>query len=124
MSKQRKKIRGKKPEPGRKGPVGGQDEDLYAGAGTGADADIKLDLDIDREIEQGLRAMAAKAREGDPQALKLLLAYREGRKDDAGDANFSDLAEIERRTLKSALIREIISLREEVAAIRGDCGGA
>ncbi|MCP4365272.1 MAG: hypothetical protein GY800_08240 [Planctomycetes bacterium] len=120
MSKQRKKIPKKKPEPERKGPVGGPDEDLYADAGP--DADIKLD--IDREIEQGLRAIAAKAREGDPQALKLLLAYREGRKDDAGDAHFSDLTEIERRTLKSAIIREIISLREEVASIRGDCGGA
>lgn len=112
MSKQRKKIRGKKPESGHRGPAG--DPETVPG----------IDLDIDREIEQGLRAMAAKAREGDPQALKLLLAYREGRKDDAGDAHFSDLTEIERRTLKSALIREIISLREEVAAIRGDCGGA
>ncbi len=122
MSKQRKKIRKKKPEPGRKGPVRGLDEDFCAD--TGLDADKKLDLDIDREIEQGLRAMAAKAREGNPQALKLLLAYREGRKDDAGDAHFSDLTEIERRTLKSAIVREIISLREEIASIPGDCGGA
>ncbi len=114
MYKQRKKIRKKKPEPGpgHKGPAGGPE--TVPG----------IDLDIDHEIEQGLRAIAAKAREGDPQALKLLLAYREGRKDDAGDAHFSDLTEIERRTLKSAIIREIISLREEVAAIRGDCGGA
>ncbi len=124
MSKQRKKIRKKKPEPGRKGPVRGLDEDFCADTGLDADKKLDLGLDIDREIEQGLRAMAAKAREGDPQALKLLPAYREGRKDDAGDAHFSDLTEIERRTLKSAIVREIISLREEIASIPGDCGGA
>jgi hypothetical protein len=64
MSKQRKKIRKKKPEPGHRGPVGGLDEDSCADAGLDADKKLDLDLDIDREIEQGLRALAAKAREG------------------------------------------------------------
>ncbi|MFQ5956169.1 MAG: hypothetical protein ACE5KK_00155 [Candidatus Brocadiales bacterium] len=75
-------------------------------------------LDIDHEIEQGLKAMAEKARQGDPQALKLLLAYREERKGDAGDTYFTALTEVERRALRTALVREIASLRKEIASIR------
>lgn len=80
-------------------------------------------LDIDIGIEQGLKALAGKAGEGDPQALKLLIAYREERKSDAGDVYFSALAEVERRALRSALIQEVTSLREEITSVqRASCG--
>ncbi|MCB7129309.1 MAG: hypothetical protein NOU37_08400 [Candidatus Brocadiales bacterium] len=80
-------------------------------------------LNIDLEIEQGLKAIAGKAGEGDPQALKLLIAYREERKSDAGDVYFSALAEVERRALRSALIQEVTSLREEITSVqRASCG--
>ncbi len=80
-------------------------------------------IDIDIGIEQGLKALAGKAGEGDPQALKVLIAYREERKSDAGDVYFSALAEVERRALRSALIQEITSLREEITSVqRASCG--
>ncbi|MFQ5862722.1 MAG: hypothetical protein ACE5IC_06325 [Candidatus Brocadiales bacterium] len=75
-------------------------------------------LDIDHEIALGLRAIADRARQGDTQALKLLMAYKEERKDDAGDAYFTALTEVERRALRAALIREITSLRKEIASMR------
>ncbi len=69
------------------------------------------DIDIGHEIKQGLKAIANKAREGDPQALKLLLAYREDRKDDGNRPDFRDLTELERRRLELAITDEIIRLR-------------
>ncbi len=42
-----------------------------------APVSVDTGFDIGHEIEQGLKALAGKAREGDPQALKLLMAYRE-----------------------------------------------
>ncbi|MEE9201455.1 MAG: hypothetical protein V3V45_08430 [Candidatus Brocadiales bacterium] len=81
-----------------------------------APVSVDTGFDIGHEIEQGLKALACKAREGDPQALKLLMAYREEKKGDAGETRFSALTEVERRALKAALVREIISLREEIAS--------
>lgn len=74
-------------------------------------------LDIDREIELGLRAIAERARQGDTQALKLLMAYKEEKRGDAGDAYLTALTEAERRALRAALVREITALREKIGPV-------
>lgn len=68
-------------------------------------------LDLEQEIELGLRAIAEKARQGDAQALKLLMAYKEDKRGTDNEPDFRDLTELERKRLEEIITKKIISLR-------------
>lgn len=67
---------------------------------------------IDEALVSALKTLSEKAKEGNVQAIKVLLDYAEQLSRSHSNAlDFGDLTELERRCLKEALIREIISLR-------------
>ena len=67
---------------------------------------------VDEALVTALGALSDRAKEGNVQAIKLLIDYASQLKGDENAVDFGDLTEAERKCLKEALIQEIISLRE------------
>jgi hypothetical protein len=92
---------------------GGPMEDTLKGLkGLGPAQKDVLRCLVDNALVTALGALSDRAKEGNVQAIKLLIDYASQLKGDEDAVDFGDLTEMERKCLKEALIREIVSLRE------------